>query len=213
MSQSLPKPQMPEVLPIGALAIDFVVFVVQVLVIIELGLSWTNGTISTFEMGTLFIVSASLVLTLMGAYLTFFPTRYFQYSTIMMRLVSNALLAVSHVHLATGSQTVEPERRTNIYKGDVFLTGWPILLIVITILTQAQGIGLLTMESEALRLRRGARGLSRRASKIRKKVSSDLFKERSRKGFSAGRKSLKSRARARVAPAPTSKMVPYASNF
>ena len=199
-------------LPLGILTSDLVVFTVQILVIIELGVSSTNTTISSFEIATLVMVTASLVLTIMATYLTVFPAKYFQYTTILLRLLSGALLVASHVHFAYGTKDTDEQKlaSANVYRGDT-IPYWPVALIGATVLSLTSSIALLSEPTEAHRLRKALRFVSKRTSKARKKIKKDLVGRKSKDGtrqYSTARQSLPRRARRRTSRA---KVVPVSS--
>lgn len=199
-------------IPYGVLTSDAFVLIVQILVIIDLGVSWTNEkkNISSFEIATLFLVAASLALTIMSTYLTIFPTKYFQYTTILLRLLCGALLVASHVHFAFESDATDQEKieRSDVYKGET-IPAWPMALIGATVLSLVSSIALLTEPTEAHRLRKALRFVSKRTSKARRKIKKDLVGRKDKDGniqYSRARKSLSRRAgrrssRAKVAPA------------
>lgn len=178
----------------GIAIADVFVTVVQVIVIIELSMEFQS--LSVFETNTLFIVVGALIFSSMALYLNFFPAKTFQYSTVLLRLMSNALMAVSHVHLATEEDADDATRlaKADIYKG-TNIAYWPVLLISATVVGNASTIASLANDNDARTLKRTSRKFSKRSASARKKVRKDLGST-----SSAARSRASAFRRARVAP-------------
>jgi len=183
--------------PFGIVASDVFVTVVQILVIIELGLEWNN--LSAFETSTLFLVGAALPLSITSLYLTAGGSKT---GTLLVRLVINAIMAVSHVHFAAAQEADDAviAAKADVNKGE-HIQYWPTLLIAATVLGNVSTIAALGADKNYKQLMGAFDSMKWSRKKVSKKLSKDA------KRFKQIR-----RSRAQVSPVRSSRSPRYAQN-